>query len=146
MTFFLWSRVEDHTTGHACQNALPGVMPLYVQGLCIEYRWGRSVCNLQLLQFIHQVTIENSKWVWSGNTTITNCRQPSGTARKSRPTTTRHQEDKLSKEIRFRKSLAQERFKSNLEFRDQIIVSSIKFWKCLAKFMIPIALLTKFLS
>ena len=30
-------------------------------------------------------------------------------------------------EIRFRKSLAQERFKSNLEFRNQIIESSIKF-------------------
>ena len=30
-------------------------------------------------------------------------------------------------EIRFRKSLAKERFKSNLEFRNQIIVSSIKF-------------------
>ena len=29
-------------------------------------------------------------------------------------------------EIRFRKSLAQERFKSNLEFRNQIIVSSLK--------------------
>ena len=38
-------------------------------------------------------------------------------------------------EIRFRKSLAQERFKSNLEFRNQIIVSSIKFWKCFAKFI-----------
>ena len=47
MTFFLWSRVEDHTTGHACQSALPDVMPLYVQGPCREYRWGRSVCNLQ---------------------------------------------------------------------------------------------------
>ena len=46
-------------------------------------------------------------------------------------------------EIRFRKSLAQERFKSNLEFRNQIIVSSIKFWKCFAKFMIPIALFKK---
>ena len=32
-------------------------------------------------------------------------------------------------EIRFQKSLAQERFKSNLEFRYQIIVSSIKFRK-----------------
>ena len=42
-------------------------------------------------------------------------------------------------EIRFRKSLAQERFKSNLEFRNQIIVSSIKFWKCFTKFTIPIA-------
>ena len=30
-------------------------------------------------------------------------------------------------EIRFQKSLAQERFKSNLEYRNQIIVSSIKF-------------------
>ena len=37
---------------------------------------------------------KNSKWVWSGNTTITNCRQPRGTARKSRSTITRHQEDK----------------------------------------------------
>ena len=29
---------------------------------------------------------KNSKWVWSGNTTITNRRQPCGTARKSRST------------------------------------------------------------
>ena len=42
---------------------------------------------------------KNSRWVWSGNTTITNCRQPRGTASKSRPTITRHQEDKLSKAI-----------------------------------------------
>ena len=49
-------------------------------------------------------------------------------------------------EFRFRKSLAQERFKSNLELRYQIIVSSIKFRKGFAKFMIPIALLKKFLS
>ena len=49
-------------------------------------------------------------------------------------------------EIRFQKSLAQDRFKSNLEFRNQIIVSSIKFWKCFAKFMILIALFKKFLS
>ena len=49
-------------------------------------------------------------------------------------------------EIRFRKSLTQERFKSNLEFRNQIIVSSIKFWKSFAMFMIPIALFKKFLS
>ena len=31
-------------------------------------------------------------------------------------------------EIRFRKSLAQEIFRSNLEFRNQIIVSSHVFW------------------
>ena len=49
-------------------------------------------------------------------------------------------------EFRFRKSLAQEKFKSNLEFRYQIIVSSIELKKCFAKFMIPIALFKKFLS
>ena len=49
-------------------------------------------------------------------------------------------------EIRFQKSLAQERSKSNLEFRNQIILSSIKFRKCFAKFMITIALFKKFLS
>ena len=48
-------------------------------------------------------------------------------------------------EIRFRKSLAQERFKSNLELRNQIIVSSIKFRKGFAMFMIPIALFRSFL-
>ena len=49
-------------------------------------------------------------------------------------------------EFRFRKSLAHERFKSNLEFRYQIIVSSIKFRKGFSKFMIRIALFKKFLS
>ena len=49
-------------------------------------------------------------------------------------------------EFRFRKSLTQERFKSNLEFRYQIIVSSIKFRKGFAKFIISTALLEKFLS
>ena len=49
-------------------------------------------------------------------------------------------------EFRFRKSLAQERSESNLEFRNQIIVSSVKFRKGLANFMIPIALFKKFLS
>ena len=48
--------------------------------------------------------------------------------------------------FRFQKSLAQERFKSNLEFKYQIIVSSIKFSKCFAKFIIPIALFKEFLS
>ena len=70
-----------------------------------EMRWKMIRAN-NLLQFIHQVTIE----------------------------------------IRIQKSLARERFKSNLEFRNQIIVSSIKFWKSFAKFMIPIALFKKFLS
>ena len=32
-------------------------------------------------------------------------------------------------EFRFPKSFAQEKFKSNLEFRYQIIVSTIKIWK-----------------
>ena len=47
-------------------------------------------------------------------------------------------------EFRFRKSLAHERFKSNFEFRYQIIVSFIKFRKGFAKFMIPKALFKKF--
>ena len=41
--------------------------------------------------------MKNSKWVWSGNTTITNRRQPHDITRKSHSTITRHQEDKLSK-------------------------------------------------
>ena len=49
-------------------------------------------------------------------------------------------------EFRFRKSYAQERFKSNLKFIIQIIVSNINFRKDFAKFMIPIALFKKFLS
>ena len=40
-------------------------------------------------------------------------------------------------EFRFPKSLTQERFKSNLEFRYQTIVSSIKFRKGFTKLMIP---------
>ena len=70
-----------------------------------ELRWKIIRAN-NLLQFIHQVTIE----------------------------------------IRFWKSLAKDRFKSNLEFRYQIIVWSIKFSKGFAKIMIPIALFKKFLS
>ena len=53
----------------------------------------------QAVKIITMTLTKNSKWVWSGNTTITNCRQPRGTARKSRSTITRHQEDKLSKAI-----------------------------------------------
>ena len=49
-------------------------------------------------------------------------------------------------EFWFRKSFAQEKFKTHLEFRYQIIVLSIKFRNIFAKFMIPIALLKKFLS
>ena len=75
--------------------------------------WFLSHCGILLKQLIVSVMTKywiswlprktpeiynkNSKWVWSGNTTITNCRQPRGTVRKSRSTITRHQEDKLSK-------------------------------------------------
>ena len=41
--------------------------------------------------------MKNSRWAWSGNTTITNCRQPQGTPKKSHPAITRHQGDKPSK-------------------------------------------------
>ena len=47
--------------------------------------------------------------------------------------------------FRFQKSLTQERFMSNLEFRYQIIVSYIKFRKGSAKFMKLIALFKMFL-
>ena len=53
---------------------------------------------------------------------------------------------KVTIELSFRKSKAQERFKSNLQFRYQIIVSSIKLRKGFEKFMIAIALFKKFLS
>ena len=52
----------------------------------------------------------------------------------------------VTKEFRLLKSLAQEGFKSNLELRYQIIVSSIKFRRGFAKFMILMALFKKFLS
>ena len=48
--------------------------------------------------------------------------------------------------FRFQKSFAQERFKSNLDFRYQIMVSSIQFRKSFAKFMISIDLFKMFLS
>ena len=46
--------------------------------------------------------------------------------------------DQVTIEFRLRKSLAQERFKSNLEFRQQIIVS-IQYRKGFAKIMIRTA-------
>ena len=48
--------------------------------------------------------------------------------------------------LRFRKFLVQERFKFNLEFIYQIIISSIKFRKAFVKFTISIALFKKFLK
>ena len=52
----------------------------------------------------------------------------------------------MTMNFRFGESFVQERFKSNLEFRYQIIVSSIKFRKIFAKLMILIAFLKKFLG
>ena len=48
-------------------------------------------------------------------------------------------------ELRFPKSLAQERFKSNMEFKYQTIVSAIKSRKGFAKLMILVALFKMFL-
>ena len=48
--------------------------------------------------------------------------------------------------FRFQKTLVQETFKSNLEFRYQIIVLSLKYRKGFAKFMILIDLFEKVLS
>ena len=60
---------------------------------------GHTGCRPVPFKTCDQCTCKNSKWVWPENTTITNCRQPCGTARKSPSTITRHQEDKLSKAI-----------------------------------------------
>ena len=79
---------------------------LFIMGNYFSELRGKIIRANNLLQFIHQVTIE----------------------------------------FRFRKSLGQERFKSNLEFRYQIIVSPIKFRKVFAKSMIRIALFKKFSS
>ena len=46
---------------------------------------------------VQKIPIQNSKLVWWGNTTITNCRQSRGIVRKSHTTIARHQEDKQSK-------------------------------------------------
>ena len=43
------------------------------------------------------IRYKNSKWVWSGNTTITNCRQTRGIVRKGHITITKHQKEKQSK-------------------------------------------------
>ena len=102
LTYYFWI---DHQACSLLQY-INVIANLFVMGNYFnELRWKIIRAN-NLLQFIHQVTIE----------------------------------------IRFWKSLAQERFKSNLEFRNQIIVSFIKFWKYFPKFMIPIALFKKFLS
>ena len=57
---------------------------------------------------LHEANLKNSKWVWSGNTTITNCRQTHDTVRKSHITITTHQEDKLKL---FKASLSEPRRK-----------------------------------
>ena len=76
------------------------------QGNLLKTRWqphknphrilARTQCAWGLSQLLLPQN-KNSKWVWSGNTTITNRRQHRGTTRKSRSTITRHQEDKFSK-------------------------------------------------
>ena len=72
------------------------------QGPYICYKFAKNdrlLSQPRSCQYKYSYMYKNSKWVWSGNTTTTNCRQPRGTARKSRSTITRHQEDKLSKAI-----------------------------------------------
>ena len=62
-----------------------------------QYSGSKSFWHKRVLSTAWFLDIKNSMWVWSGNTTITNRRQPCGTARKSRSTITGHQEDKLGK-------------------------------------------------
>ena len=76
-------------------------LPFSKMGLIKEMYIVSGICCLrQILIFSWCLFLpQNSKWVWSENTTTTNHRQPRGNARKSRSTITRHQEDKLSKAI-----------------------------------------------
>ena len=54
--------------------------------------------NARLRFSAKRYAIQSSQWVWSGNITITNCRQTHETARKSQTSITRQQPDKLSKD------------------------------------------------
>ena len=62
----------------------------------INFLKEREVCDIISI-FPYSKWLKNSKWVWSGNITIKNCRLTQCTARESHTTITRHQEDKLSK-------------------------------------------------
>ena len=76
---------------------------LYKGHSCILKFFSGANCKTRLCTCADIVSYlcKKSKWVWSGNTTITNCRQPCGTARKSRSTTTRHQVwDKMAPNFR----------------------------------------------
>ena len=81
------------------QNTMTLVRPLipsltlYQLSHCTSYvllQIWRLVCKgLPFVAWMKpKSNINNSKWVWSGNTTITNCRQTHGTARKSHTTIT----------------------------------------------------------
>ena len=57
---------------------------------------------IQTLLSMHRLVSQsalrkNSKWEWSGNTTIINCRQTSGVVRKGHTIITRHKEDEQNK-------------------------------------------------
>ena len=66
-----------------------------------NYAQWMARCHLYLLNIDEAQTalraMMNSKRVWLGNTTITNCRRTHSIARKSHTKITRHQEDKQSK-------------------------------------------------
>ena len=68
-------------------------------------KWSEISCSKVMFSYYGaQIRVginKNSKWVWPGNTTITNRRQTDGTVMKRHTTITRHQEDKSSKAISF---------------------------------------------
>ena len=90
--------VPKYTVSNIISNSLI-INELYWK--CVLLTGGLEVSFSIYKQAASQVNrprgYKKSKWVWSGNTTITNRRQPRGTVRKSCSTITRHQEDKLSK-------------------------------------------------
>ena len=87
-------------TGHVCFHMLMVknkifrlLNPVEIKGIfmvnCIEAFW--ILINLRSPQVVHIIVnwycdrhwTKNSEWVWSGNTTITNRRQPCGTTRRA---------------------------------------------------------------
>ena len=93
--FFLKTVVSEFNilTCYVEPNEMMAINTFQRSRLTIIFQPG---CSYSLDE-LNSISYENSEWVWSGNTTITNRRQPHGTARKSHSTITRHQEDKLSR-------------------------------------------------
>ena len=72
-------------------DLMPTIDTFNLMSIIYTFNFMSIIDTLSLMAIIDTFNlIKNSEWVWSGNTTITNRRQPCGTAIKSRLTITRH--------------------------------------------------------